>query len=254
MAVNHLYEMNTRQIEALSKRTRLAFLPVGPTEVHAPHLPVCTDIARAIDMSVLTARRFLAEDGIESLIAPSVNYAPADCSNVFYGGTSIRQETCEMIIEDICESLIKWGFDKIAVMCGHHDPSCMGALENAADRIMSRFTDARVIVAKWSPDTQVAAVMRGEHPEWDMHAGELETSVMMAMHPELVDEPACRELKPNWEGEFLFERIAKGMNFIELGATLCYLGDPASASPETGKKILELQCDFAYKELQALFK
>ena len=252
-AYHHLYTMNTCEVKALSERTRMAFLPVGPTEVHSLHLPTSTDIVRAIGMSELTAEKLFYEDGMESLIAPAINYMPSDCSNVFPGSTSIRRETAIAITYDVCVSLIRWGFDRIAIMCGHHDPSCMDSLEQAAADAMKDFPQAKIIVAKWSPLADVNPVLHCEHPQWDMHAGEIETSVMMIHDPEHVDIDRMKTLEPNWEGQYLFERLAQGMNFIEMGADKCYFGDPASGKPETGRKILQIQRDYAYEEVKKMF-
>lgn len=252
MACHNLYEMTTLQVKALSEKTNLVFLPVGPTEVHSLHLPTGTDIQRAIVMSEMTAERLWEKDGIESMIAPPINYAPSDATFVYPGSTTIRTETAILLVEDVCLSMIKWGFDRIMIMCGHHDPSCMNALEEAAENVMTQHKEAKILVAKWSPNAPVLSVMKNEHPEWDIHAGELETSVMMVHCPDLVNTEIMKQLEPNWQGKNLFAALEKGMDFIEAGADQAYLGDPRCASLETGKKILEIQCDYAYDEVKHL--
>ena len=48
-------------------------------------------------------------------------------------------------------------------------------------------------------------------------------------YPELLDKAQIASLKPNYEGEFLFERIGAGAkDFIECGAPDAYFGDPVS--------------------------
>ena len=103
MKLNYMYEMNTRQIQELARKTDIAFLPVGPTEVHSQHLPVGTNIESAIDVCERAARK-LAERGVETLIAPPVNYALADAVNCFVGNITLRYETVVAVVEDCDEN------------------------------------------------------------------------------------------------------------------------------------------------------
>lgn len=81
------------------------------------------------------AARKLQEEGIESIIATPVTYCAADVTNVFPGNTSLRVETVEMLLEDICLSLARSGFYNIMVVSGHADPGNAAAvvrgIENA---------------------------------------------------------------------------------------------------------------------------
>ena len=46
MALNYLYKMTSTKIKELQPKCNLAFIPLGPTEVHGPHLPLMTDSQR----------------------------------------------------------------------------------------------------------------------------------------------------------------------------------------------------------------
>lgn len=48
MALNYLYKMTSTKIKELQPKCNLAFIPLGPTEVHGPHLPLMTDFRSEI--------------------------------------------------------------------------------------------------------------------------------------------------------------------------------------------------------------
>lgn len=59
-------------------------------------------------------------------------------------------------------------------------------------------------------------------------------------------------MKPNYEGEFLFERIGAGAkDFIECGAPDAYFGDPAAATAENADKQYDVFSDYVVDEVRA---
>ena len=189
MKLNYMYEMNTRQIRDVAQRTDIAFLPIGPAEVHSLHLPVGTDVESALDVCERAAAK-LAAHGVETLIAPPVNYALADAVNCFFGNVTLRYETVVAVVEDICAGLGKWGFKHVILMCGHAEPRNTQALLEAADRAMKRDSSLHVELSDWLLGSDIGGLLQCEHPEWDIHAGESETALMLNRRPDLVDMEA----------------------------------------------------------------
>ena len=98
-----------------------------------------------------------------------------------------------------------------------------------------------------------AAYFNGIHPTYDLHAGESETGFGLMRYPELLDKAQIASLKPNYEGEFLFERIGAGAkDFIECGAPDAYFGDPAAATAENADKQYDVFSDYVVDEVRAL--
>ncbi len=238
MKLNYMYEMNTRQIQEVARKTDIAFLPVGPTEVHSLHLPLGTDIESALDVCERAAAK-LAARGVETLIAPPVNYALADAVNCFFGNMTLRYETVVAVVEDVCMGLARWGFKHVVIMCGHAEPRNTQALAEAAENAMKRDPSLHVEISDWLLGSGIQELLRCEHPEWDIHAGESETALMLNRRPELVDAEVLQTLEPNWEGERFFDRLAAGNDFIGCRAYQAYLGDPRIATAETGEKVYD---------------
>lgn len=257
MSVNYLYKMNRTKIQAIQEKgCNLAFIPLGPTEVHGPHLPLMTDICSGLELAERAAAK-LDEKGILSVIATPVTYCHADVTNCFAGNTSLRLSTVTAMFEDIALSLARNGFYNIVITSGHADPmNAAAAVEgcnNAKkidDRINAHYSawfDRGIIGG------EAADCFAGEHPTYDLHAGESETAFMMMRHPELLDMDQIAQLKPNHEGEFLFARLGEGAkDFIECGAVDAYFGSPAAATAENGDKMYDKFSDIVVEETLAL--
>lgn len=250
--LNHMYAMNREQFKELIGKTDLAFLPVSPMEAHGPHLPLSSDVLTACQMSDDTARKLQAE-GIESLIATPITYCLADAASCFPGTTTIRFETLAAIVEDVCTSLAGRGFRKIVLISGHAEGPSIDAIKQGAENVKKKCPDFKYFFSEWFtkglPFTY--SICRGAHPEWDIHAGEIETSQIMYLHPEWVDMGALCSLAPNHAAEHFFEKLEAGVdNFIDLGAPNAYFGTPAAATAETGRKIFDIVSDFILKEIK----
>lgn len=248
MPAHYLFRMNTREVQALAPKTNIALLPIGPTEVHSLHLPLGTDVESALEVCERTSAKLQAM-GLDCLIASPINYALADVANCFCGNTTLRPETVAAIVEDVCTSLAKWGFTHIMIMCGHAEPRNIEALQEGANRAMERDTRIFARVSNWLLGSNIACAMRCAHPEWDIHAGESETALMLMRDPDHVDRDILQTLEPNWEGEFFPARLAEGRDFMGCGATKAYLGDPRAGCAETGEKVYDIYADFAVAEI-----
>ncbi len=253
MELNYLSAMTYKQVEHLAARTDMAIFPVGPTEAHGPHLPMSVDVISANEITQRVARKLKGRDQ-EVLIAPALSYALADVANSFPGNITLRFETVANVIEDVCVGLAKWGFKRILIVCGHGERRNFEALEEGAKRARLR-AEIKLKVSGWfnQVGSKIASVCQEEHPEWDWHAGEWETALVMLRHPELVDRDELNKLKPNWEGQYLRARFAAGKNdWLEVGAPLAYFGDPRVATKETGDKVYEIFSDIVLDEALAL--
>ncbi|MDY4835849.1 MAG: creatininase family protein [Frisingicoccus sp.] len=254
MALHFLSDMNTNQVKELQKKTHLAFLPIGPTEVHGRHLPMKTDSACAQKTSMEAASK-LSDEGIESIIAPTLTHCLADLVNSEVGNITLRYETVASLVEDVCVGLAKWEFNRIMIVCGHGEDANMKAIAEGAERAMKKNSDLKVMLSDWWPKSlpSLNTVCKEAHPEWDFHAGEAETAQMMYLEPELVDEEALAKLEPNWRGEHFFEYLAEGrQTMADAGAPLTYFGDPRIATRETGKRIFELYANIVVDEVHEL--
>jgi creatinine amidohydrolase len=253
MGLNYLSDMTYKHVERLAARTDIALFPIAPTEAHGPHLPMSVDLISANEITARAAGK-LAEQGIETLIAPPLTYALADIANSFAGNITVRFETVANMVEDVCVGLAKWGFTRIMIICGHgEDRNLEAILEGTASA--HRRASLITAVSDWfmAGLPKIVPLCREAHPEWDWHAGEWETALVMLRRPDLVDQTELARLEPNWEGEHLDRLIAAGHNdWLDLGAPLAYFGDPRLAIKETGELVYDAFSDIVVDEILRL--
>lgn len=241
--LNYLERMTYPQVERLASRTQLALLPIGPAEAHGPHLPLGTDLIAARELCERAARE-LAARGIECLLAPLLPYCLAEVAAPFPGTITVRANVVAGLIADICRSLARSGFPRILVVSGHAEEENLAALRAGTEQAEAR-------VSRWYEDAlpKLLHLLKEDHPEHDLHAGEWETALVLLRAPELVDRRALDSLPPNWATRNISElRAAGGRTFPELGAPEAYCGDPRAATPQTGESLYKALGEFVAQE------
>ena len=236
-SLHYLERMTYPQVEWLAARTELALLPVGPPEAHGPHLPVGTDLIAARELCERAANE-LATRSIECLIAPLLPYCLAEVAGPFPGTITVRAEVVAALVADICGSLARSGFRRTLIVSGHAEEENAAALRAGA--VQAEETGASVYLSRWYGEALpgLLHLLRENHPEYDIHAGEWETALVLLRAPELVDRAALEALSPNWDTRNLSERRAAGARtFPELGAPEAYCGDPRRATSATGETL-----------------
>jgi creatinine amidohydrolase len=235
--LHHLQQMTYPQVGSLAAHTDLALLPVGPPEAHGPHLPVGTDLIAARELCERAARA-LAARGIECLIAPPLPYCLAEVASPFPGTITVRAEVVADLVADICRGLARSGFRRILIVSGHAEEKNLAALRAGARQAGE--AEALVEVSQWYGEAlpRLLHLLKEDHPEYDIHAGEWETALVMLRAPELVDRMALDALPPNWGTRSVPDRQAPAARtFPELGALQAYYGDPRRATPRTAEML-----------------
>lgn len=212
-----------------------AIVTFGSCESHGPHcclgpdVFVPTEVARRVAMKL---------DNV--VVAPCLPYGTSMHYNKFPLSITLRYETVIAVAEDVLCSLIHNGITRIFILNGHDGN--IPALGIAAHKVKERHPEARPLFmpAWWE---KIGPLMGDRFEVWNGlgHAGEGETSIMMAVRPELVDMTHAVSQVP----ENMID-INKAVNVIwdiaevsKTGAT----GDPTKASMEKGEKMLELLTD-----------
>ncbi len=182
----------------------LLVVPLGATEQHGPHLPLGTDTFIASALA----------SGLDAVIAPALPYGSSGEHAGFLGTLSIGRAALEHVLVELARSA---SFARVLFVCAHGGNAAPLA---AAVRVLrAEGIDARA----WSP-------------RWDgdAHAGRIETSLMLALAPDLVGaerEPGnvtpLSELMARLRSEGVLAVSPNGI-----------LGDPAGASADEGHALL----------------
>lgn len=166
--------------EVARREFQVALVPIGSFEQHGSHLPLTTDTA----ISSLIAARLA--DTYDALLLPPIAFS---CSHEHEGlpglaGTvSISASTLIQIIDDIRLSLARSGIDKLVLVNGHGGNYVLSNIVQQAN-VASRRVVLFPTRDDWNTARRQANLATSGHD--DMHGGELETSILLYGHPELV--------------------------------------------------------------------
>ena len=214
-----------------SGKKAVAILPCGATEAHGPHLPLNTDVIISETMAA-RALPLLEQRGYAAAILPALAYMPAEYAQAFPGTVTVRAATAKALMIDIAMSLKAQGFVCLALANSHFDPANVAMLREAADDIRGRGLPVAF------PDftrRKLARTLTEEFQSGACHAGQYETSLIMAARPDLVDETGRLHLKDNPAS--LTDAFAKGARtFADAGGPDAYFGYPRQASATEGEE------------------
>lgn len=216
----------------------VAILPCGAVEAHGPHLPLATDVIISDGMAGRAAA-MLESSGIRAFVLPPLAYAPANYAAAFAGTVTISTASAKAVLIDIARSLHEQGFACLAIANSHFDPANVAMLREATAEI------AEIGLAIAYPDFTRRALARqltDEFVSGACHAGQFETSLVMADRPELVDESTRHALTDNPAS--LVEAFARGATtFAEAGGPDAYFGAPQAATAAEGEQSFQMMAD-----------
>jgi creatinine amidohydrolase len=166
----------------LAEEDAIVLLPVASTEQHGPHLATGTDVYLCTEACRRAAEIVRATRPI--VIAPTVWMGLAEHHMEFGGSFTVSLATWHAILRDVCQSILRAGFKKIMIVNGHGGN--VSAL-NALTIELTRETGAPIATTNYLAfaETEVADIL--DDQESVQHACEGETSMMMAVEPDLVD-------------------------------------------------------------------
>ena len=236
MAVLDFAHLTWEEVRDLDRTKAVAILPVGAVEAHGPHLPLATDVVIAEAMARAAAAR-LATRGYDALLLPPLAYTAAEFAARFPGTVSLRPATVTALLVDVARSLGQHGFRVVVVANAHLDPAHVAAIEAAVGQ-QRRDNGARIVF----PDVTKrpwALRLTEEFRSGACHAGQYESSIVMAARPELVREAIRRSLPANPRS--LSVAIRSGQtSFEEAGGPRAYFGSPADAGADEGARTIEV--------------
>ncbi|WP_330477085.1 creatininase family protein [Streptomyces platensis] len=220
-----------------ARRPAMAVLPIGSFEQHGAFLPLTTDTVIACTI----AREVAAGRPVQVLppLTVSCSHEHAD----WPGTVSISARTLHTVVTDIADSLHRSGIDTLILINGHGGNY---VLRNVVQESAGR--GVRMALFPGSADWDTARTRAGvETPSHtDMHAGEVETSILLYAHPELVKEGYE---SADCVADDRKQLLTLGMSaYTESGV----IGRPSLASARKGQELLAGLTE-AFGEYAALF-
>ena len=236
------------QLDAADRKIPV-ILPVAATEQHGPHLPLATDtlIAEAI------ATRLDRACSDKLLVLPTQAIGCSEHHMKFAGSLTLTHETFRRSVMEVADSVIRHGFKRILILNSHGGNVAIDAV--ITEQLGQRYPTVETVVANWwvVAGERLKAIREGGFGSVG-HACEFETSLVLAIAPELVDMSRA----PKSDGIQHRAAILRSDIFQPAPATFYrpfheltrhgVFGKPTLASAEKGERILSVTVA-ALKEL-----
>jgi len=239
------HNLKSHELQALSEQDSIVIVPVGSTEQHGPHLPVQVDALLASEVACRAAE--LISDVEPVVVTPTVWCGLAEHHMAFGGTITLDFATFHALLRCVCNSILRHGFQRVFLLNGHGgNIAALGVIATE----LTQELQARVVVGSYWTIPEVAQNF-GEILERQQnvrHACEVETSMLLALRPELVDQSALVSSDGPMEVPFLDRGAYRWQSFKELSEN-GVIGAPSAASAEKGRRLLDAAADGVCKLL-----
>lgn len=229
--------LNWKQVDALPRDTTLLVLPTAAIEQHGHHLPLATDTL--INNLLLGRALSKLPPQVPIYALPPVHYGKSNEHLGFPGTLSLSATTFMAVLRDLAGSLANAGFKRLALYNTHGG-------NTALVDVMARDIRAEFKLRTFAVHGSAGAQLEGLAPQeraYGFHAGEVETALLLASVPELVDASAytVNYIADVTRPETLLPENAPATFawLTEDVARSGVMGDPRPATAENGARWLE---------------
>jgi len=234
--VSQLLSTATSREEA-DRAATVAVLPIGSFEQHGDHLPLSTDTL----IACIIAREIA--DTYNLMLLPPITISCSHEHADWPGTVSISARTLHSIVTDIADSLRARGVDRLLLVNAHGGNYVLSNIVQEASvhgPRMALFPTS----ADWRHAREMAGLATDNHA--DMHAGEIETSILLHALPEVVRSGYERA---DHEANDRRQLLSLGMTSYTANGVI---GWPSLATADKGKSALNAFVELARPHLDAL--
>lgn len=243
---HRMFEMTSPEVrEAIANGFDTVIVPFGATEQHGPHLPLGTDSIIGAEIGDRVARKLG-----NALLAPTMCIGLSEHHMKFAGSITLGASTFAAVVHDYCTSLARHGFKHIVLIPSHGGN--FAPIQQAAQVIRPTLPDVQLITVasldvllsllhSTAAKNGISAAASGAH------AGENETSMMLAFCPQWVK---IEKAQTGFIGDFLKvqgQAFADGIKAISANGVL---GDPLPAKASAGETYLQAWADWCVEVVQ----
>jgi len=219
-------------------------MALGATEQHGLHMPLATDALIGDRLARIVAGR------LDAFLAPTLRVGCSAHHVGFPGTVSLNEETYHGVIADLVRSLLSGGFATIVLLPTHGGN--FGPLAAALEKLEQNERDRIVALTNLGVLFEIAQIGEREYgvplAEGGLHAGEWETSMMLAIHPELVHMDGAEAGFTGDMQEAVASMFTGGVASIsENGA----IGDPGRATVEHGERYWSAVVELVLEQIES---
>ena len=230
-------QLRSPQLKSLADVNAIVVVPVGSMEQHGLHLPVKVDALLATEVARRAALKVQTHQPI--LVTPTVWCGLAEHHMDFCGTLTLDFETFHALLRNLCRSIRHHGFRRIFLLNGHGGN--IAALNVICSELVRELEGLRVVSGTYWTLPEVAEKFAEilEVQQNVRHAGEAETSMMLALEPDLVDQSILNQADGTPEIPFYGSGVSRWVSFKEVSAN-GVIGSPSVATAAKGELLLEV--------------
>ena len=235
-----LSHLSTTRIAELDHDATVCVQPIGAVEQHGPHLPVATDAL----LAEYVARGAAAQSTAPAWVLPSLSYGTSNEHLGWTGTVSLDTTTLLAVCRDVARSVRASGFTRLVFVNGHGGQTHLLSMVAREIRIEFGLHVVNVMPGQLGKPEGVLV----SDAEWGIHAGELETSMMLHVAPDLVDMNvavaggrAAHDLFAASPLLTIEDGISPAWITDDISPVNGVIGDPRHASAEIGRAVVEFQ-------------
>lgn len=251
----HWWDYTSNEIRDMPK-DKVIIQPIASVEQHGPHLPVATDSLIVSAFARQLEERFQKE-GYPALFLPLLPYGKSNEHTDFPGTIVMGAHTLMDVLMEVGQSVARAGFTKLVFLNGHGGNHELLDMMTREVRIVTGLMVFAVHpLLKIQPEEGVAA-LSPEEARHGIHAGLVETAILMHIAPGLVRMDRLQaEFPVNFE-ECEYLDFTEKVPFGWMTRDVCEsgtLGDPTKATAKEGELWLTKVTDVLCKVFRDILK
>jgi creatinine amidohydrolase len=177
-----------RDFASLDRENLIAVLPIGAIEQHGPHLPLSVD--QAILDGIVAATAPLIPDDIPALFLPTMPVGKSTEHSAWPGTLTFSTQTLISMYMEIGDSVAAAGVRKMVFLNSHGGQI---AVMDIVARDLRIKHNMLTVGANWFAMGLPKGLLSADEERFGIHAGDMETSVMRALHPDHVQMDQARD-------------------------------------------------------------
>ena len=183
-ASHHWADWRSPDFKRLDPQRTVAVLPLGATEQHGPHLPLSVDTVLVDGVLAAALAQLTSHDPV--LVLPTLSVGLSTEHTAFAGTLSLSPQTTLQLWLDLAASVARAGVKKLLLFNAHGGHA--GLMDVAAREMRGQF-GLTVFSSHWYqlPLGEAMDAFSAQEQRFGVHAGAVETSMMLALQPGRVD-------------------------------------------------------------------
>lgn len=237
-------EMTSRDFDAPDRERWVAVLPIAAVEQHGPHLPVGTDALIAEGMVGAVLERL--PDDLPAIFLPVERIGKSNEHILSPGTLTLDWETLGRVLVETGEGVARAGLRRLVIINAHGGNVAHMDIVARELRVMHNMF---CVATNWFRFGTPDGLFSDRERAFGIHGGDIETSILLALRPDLVDMARAQDFPSAQEAyaeSYVHLRAHGPAQFGWLAQDLNpegVVGNASSATAEKGRAVIAHQAD-----------